>query len=146
MIGLSVKFLFFSIGDGDFFNSFFYSIHHHLERDSWGDTYPCVFGEFYLGHVAYDRLPILDKELKEIQERLKLFSPSQVVWDIEDSNKNPPWGNELSESITDLSNYYVTSSGKDLFEVLFNAIEEAKKLRSDIKVRSTFQKSDLPTG
>jgi hypothetical protein len=41
------------------------------------------------------------KEIDEIEENLKNYSPSQVIWDIEDLSKTPPWGDNISGEITD---------------------------------------------
>lgn len=57
------------------------------------------------------------------------ISPEKVVWDIEDLSKQPPWGNNISEEITDLSNYFVTSSGEDLIIMLKDALDMAKELK-----------------
>jgi hypothetical protein len=37
----------------------------------------------------------------------------------------PPWGDDIGEEITSLAHYFVTSDGRDLFEVLFAALAEA---------------------
>jgi len=66
-------------------------------------------------------------ELAEIAEKFKEFKPDQVVWDINDQSQRPPWGDDISSDITDLSNYFVTSLGKDLFGVLVHFIERLKK-------------------
>ncbi len=69
-------------------------------------------------------------------KKLKLFSPSEVVWDIEDLSKQPPWGDDISSDIKDLSNYFVTSDGKDMFEVLFYALNEALEEKVDLKIET----------
>ncbi len=71
-----------------------------------------------------------------MHEKLKLFSPSEVVWDIEDLSKQPPWGDDISSDIKDLSNYFVTSDGKDMFEVLFYALNEALEEKVDLKIET----------
>ncbi|MBE9175423.1 hypothetical protein IQ225_09140 [Synechocystis salina LEGE 06155] len=50
--------------------------------------------------------------------KLSKFSPDKVIWDIENLDIIPPWGNGISSDITDLLNYFVTSSGRDLIAVL----------------------------
>ena len=76
------------------------------------------------------------EELKIIREELKAFAPDKVVWDIEDLSKQPPWGNDISKDITDLSNYFVSSEGKDLFTVFFDALQKAKDLDSELQITS----------
>jgi len=76
------------------------------------------------------------KEIDEIKESLKNYSPSQVIWDIEDISKTPPWGDNISDEITDLSNYFVTSDGEDLITILKKALNKALKVKSDIEIES----------
>ncbi len=126
--------LIYEIGSSDFFTSFFDTIEIRLTNRLFGKKYPVVLTDFYNGNLKYENLDKAEKELKDIQKRLKKFKPSKVVWDKYDLNKMPPWGNDISSDITDLSNYYVTSDGKDLFEVIFRAIEMAKSQKSGIIV------------
>ena len=122
----------YEIGSSDFFTSFFDTIEIRLTKGLFGKKYPIVLNEFYNGNLKYENLDKAQKELKDIQKRLKKFKPSKVVWDKYDLDKKPPWGNKISSEITDLSNYYVTSDGKDLFEVIFRAIDRAKSEKSGI--------------
>lgn len=66
------------------------------------------------------------KKLEEICSLLQLISSEKVVWDIEDLSKKSPWGANISEEITDLSNYFVTSSGEDLIILLKHALDISK--------------------
>ena len=75
-------------------------------------------------------------ELGQIREELKAFSPAHVVWDAKDLSKRPPWGDDISEDITDLSNYFVTSSGEDFLEVLQEALLQAGKENKAVEIMS----------
>jgi hypothetical protein len=89
-------------------------------------------------------------ELDLIQVGLQAFAPREIVWDFDDQraersearrcrepvasglpvvdrSAHPPWGDRIAPTITSLANYFVTSDGKDLFEVLRTAIEEARR-------------------
>lgn len=72
--------------------------------------------------------------IEEICSLLQLISPEKVVWDIEDLSKQPPWGANISEEITDLSNYFVTSSGEDLIILLKHALDKSKELKVSLKI------------
>ncbi len=122
----------YEIGTSDFLTSFFDTIEIRLTKGLFGKKYPIVLNEFYNGNLKYENLNKAEQELKDIQKRLKKFKPSKVVWDKYNLEKKPPWGNNISSDITDLSNYYVTSDGKDLFDVIFRAIETAKSEKSGI--------------
>lgn len=58
------------------------------------------------------------------------------MWDIEDLKKQPPWSNNISEDITDLSNYFVTSDGRDLISAIFKVFEAAETERIKIELVS----------
>ena len=75
-------------------------------------------------------------ELSIIKKELQKFSPEKVVWDIEDLSKQPPWGNDISKDITDLSNYFVTSDGNDFLTVFSHALEKAKEVNAEIVIKS----------
>ena len=76
------------------------------------------------------------RELEDIQRRLKAFSPAEVVWNAEDLTKLPPWGENISKDISDLSNYFVTSNGEDLITVMLDALKTAKKEKVDVEILS----------
>lgn len=50
--------------------------------------------------------------------------------------QQPPWGNDISEDITDLSNYFVTSDGEDFLTILLHALEKAKDVNEDVNIES----------
>ena len=60
--------------------------------------------DLYNGEISPQIINKVKAELKQIKEELKKFSPSEVVWDIENLDAKPPWGDNISDSITDLSN------------------------------------------
>lgn len=96
----------------------FTTISYHLEPNGWGTKYPLLLNKLYNGKLKYKYIKDAIKEIDEIKESLKNYSPSQVIWDIEDISKTPPWGDNISDEITDLSNYFVTSDGEDLITIL----------------------------
>ena len=74
--------------------------------------------------------------MEDVQRRLKDFSPVEVIWNAEDLTKSPPWGRNISKDISDLSNYFVTSSGDDLITVILNVFEKAEKEKVDVDILS----------
>ena len=92
--------------------------------------------ELYQGTLDKDNVETAIVELKKIQLELQAFSPDKVVWDIDDLSKQPPWGKDISNDITNLSNYFVTSDGEDFITIFFNALEKAKKLQVDLTIDS----------
>ncbi len=124
----------FEIGASDFLISFFDTIDYHLNKGIFGKRYKTILAEFYNEELSFRNLEKAERELREIQKRLKKFSPNKVIWDKMDLTKQPPWGGDISSEITDLSNYFVTSDGEDLFEVMFRAIRKAKEEKSAITI------------
>ena len=133
-IHLKTSHFIYEVGTSDFFIAFFDTIEYRLTKGLFGQKYPTILNEFYSGKLSVDNLDKAENELKDIRRRLQKFSPSKVVWDKNDLAKQPPWGDNISEDITDLSNYFVTSDGRDLFEVLFRAISTAKTEKSDLLI------------
>ena len=124
-VGIKVDFLWFSIGTGDFFHSFFSTICINLENGNWGSKFPIIMNALYGGEIEVSNLEEAKKEIEELKEELQELSPKNVVWDAEDLDKMPPWGDNISANITDLSNYFVTSDGKDLLDTLIEAVKQA---------------------
>jgi Immunity protein 70 len=124
-ISFEVGTLHYEVGTPDFLNAFFSTIKYHLCTDHVSDKYPHFFNNLYNGKVKYkDALDTL-KEAEDIKIGLKEFKPEEIAWDIEDLSKSPPWGSDISKDITDLSNYFVTSDGEDLFSSLINALRKS---------------------
>lgn len=71
---------------------------------------------------------------KKVEQRLKKHSPSSVVWDTDDLSKQPPWGNNISKEITSLANYFITSDGRNLIDVLHLTFHDAEELRHCIEI------------
>ena len=92
--------------------------------------------ELYQGKIENKNINVALEELDMIKTELKSLSPEDVVWDIEDLSKQPPWGNNISEHITDLSNYFVTSDGNDFLTIFSHALEKAKEVNSEIEIKS----------
>lgn len=135
-VGFKVKFYWYQIGHGDFLHSFFSTVAYNLENKIWGSRFPIIMNELYQGKIEYKNINVALEELDMIKKELKSLSPQNVVWDIEDLSKQPPWGNNISKDITDLSNYYVTSDGNDFLTIFSHALEKAKEVNSEIEIKS----------
>ena len=133
-VGFKVGYYWFQVGTSDFLHSFFSTICIRLEHGKWGRVYPKLMGELYQGCLKNQDLNEGLEELRKVRKELKNFSPSDVIWDAEDLSLTPPWENNISSDITDLSNYFVTSDGRDLISVLSEAMNEAKEMQCDIEI------------
>lgn len=133
-VGFTVKFYWFQIGTGDFLHSFFSTIAYNLEDGKWGSRYPIIMKELYGGNLKNEHINMAIVELDRIVEELKNISYDKVIWDIEDLSKKPPWGNNISSEITDLSNYFVTSDGEDFITILKHALEKGIEINADVNI------------
>jgi hypothetical protein len=135
-VGFKVKYYWYQIGTSDFLHAFFSTICFNLENKNWGSKYPYIMKKLYSGELNYEDISSTISELNEIKYKLQNYSPEKVVWDIDNLSARPPWGNNISTEITDLSNYFVTSDGEDFISMLQNALEKAKSLKTPIRIEN----------
>lgn len=133
-VGFTVGFYWYQVGTGDFLHSFFSTIAYNLENKKWGSRFPIIMNEFYNGSISAIHIDRALDEINVITNELKALSADKVVWDFENLSLLPPWGNKISDEITDLSNYFITSDGEDLITILYHALEMAKSLNMSIKI------------
>ena len=101
-----------------------------------GKSIPRDYERAVSRHLPKEHVDAAIGELAVISAELRDLSPVHVIWDIEDLSKQPPWGNDISEDITDLSNYFVTSDGEDILTILLHALEKAKDVNEDVNIES----------
>ena len=136
MTAFTVKYYMYTIGTADFLHSFFSTVCGRLENGKWGSRYPYLMNELYQGTLPAEHLAAGTEELAQIKRELAQFAPDQVIWDIEDRSLTPPWGDNISEDITDLSNYFVTSEGEDFLTVFSAALDKARELNVPLTIRT----------
>lgn len=109
---------------------------YNLEDKKWGNRFPVIMDKLYQGKINREDIDKAIEELSIIKKELQAFSPDKVIWDIGDISKQPPWGNNISKDITNLSNYFITSDGENFISVFFHALEKSKEVNSDIEIKS----------
>lgn len=119
-VALKVDSVATELGTGSFVHAFFSTASARLENGVWGGRFPVLMNELYQGSLAKGHAQAALDELATIRRELAAFPPSDVVWDVEDRTARPPWGDNIAPTITSLANYFVTSTGRDMFQ----AIEE----------------------
>jgi 2,3-bisphosphoglycerate-dependent phosphoglycerate mutase len=133
-VGVRVKSQLWPIGASDFFHAFFSTISYHLEPDGWGSRFPTLMNQLYQGELPAGAAGRGLQELEQARDELKRFPPDAVIWDIENLEAKPPWGDEISEEITDLSNYFVTEDGRQLFDMLHEALSYADRAEAPARI------------
>lgn len=124
-LGVSVGKKNFEIGAFSFLKAWFSTVFVNLESGSWGSKFPVIMREFYQGRLCHSRAQMALEELDSIRSGLAEFSADKIVWDFEDRAARPPWGDAISSNISSLADYFVTSDGKPLLDVLEAAFTEA---------------------
>lgn len=130
-VGITVGSITDEIGASSFLHAFFSTISAHCEPGGWGSRYPHLMNELYQGHLSAKNALVALQELRDAKSQLSKLPPSQIVWAIEDRSAQPPWGNNIAPSITSLGNYFVSSAGRDLFEVFEEALSAASEEHCD---------------
>ena len=112
-----------------------------LSADGWkmrneAAAFPHLMNELYQGVLLVKHLAAGTEELSQIKQELAQFAPDQVIWDIDDRSLTPPWGDNISDDITDLSNYFVTIEGEDFLSVFAAALDKAQQRNASLKIQT----------
>jgi hypothetical protein len=135
-VGFFVGSVAHEVGSADFLHAFFSTISYHLEPHEWGSRYPELMNQLYHGKLEAKYAHKVRSDLCEIRQELQAFGPEEVVWDIDNLSAQPPWGNDISSSISNLSQYFVTSNGKNLFNVLIECLDILEKTGGELTIES----------
>lgn len=135
-VGLRVHSNVWVVGSQDFLHAFFSTCSARLESDGWATRFPALLDRLYRGELPADEVSRAREETQQIHDELRAFPPSEVVWDVEDPTADPPWGGDISADITDLSNYFVTQDGRDLFEVFDESLAYADRTDAPVVIES----------
>lgn len=133
-VGIKVGSITAEIGASDFFHAFFSTVSGNLESEGWASRFPTVLGKLYQGNLDASLANSALSELHQIQTELAAFNLDKVIWDIENTSKQPPWGSNISSDITSLANYFVTSTGRDLISILIEILEYAASNNKSVAV------------
>lgn len=136
MTAFTVKYYIYTIGTADFLHAFFSTICGRLENGKWGSRFPHLMNELYQGVLPVKHLAAGTEDLSQIKQELAQFAPDQVIWDIDDRSLTPPWGDNISDDITDLSNYFVTIEGEDFLSVFAAALDKAQQRNASLKIQT----------
>lgn len=130
-VGITVGSITDEIGAPSFVHAFFSTVSAHCEPSGWGSRFPHLMNELYQGRLPHSHAKAALAELIQAKSQLEKLLPSQVVWDIENRNAQPPWGTNIAATITNLGNYFVSSTGRDLFALLEEALGAAAEEQRD---------------
>jgi 2,3-bisphosphoglycerate-dependent phosphoglycerate mutase len=124
----------YDVGTASFFTSWFSTIYVRLESEAWGTRFPSIMNELYAGKLPASRVADALEELRDIRDNFARIPPDALVWDYEDRDRRPPWGGNIAPTIQSLADAFVTSNGKNLFDVLSLALKEARRVGTSVEV------------
>ncbi|MEP1539944.1 MAG: immunity 70 family protein [Marinobacter sp.] len=133
-VGVTVGSITGEIGAGSFVHSFFSTVSVHCETNGWGSRYPRLMNELYQGHLPSSHAIAAIEELRDAKSVLDKIPPSEVVWDAENRDAQPPWGTNISSDITSLGNYFVSSTGRDVFALLEEVLQVSADRQEDVSL------------
>jgi 2,3-bisphosphoglycerate-dependent phosphoglycerate mutase len=122
------------IGPGGILHSLFSTIAVRLEGGQWGERYPVIMDKLYQGVLGRaDAVPALT-EMRQITEQLSRLDPTQVVWDIEEPDQEPPWGLAVGPHVGNMANYHVTPGGRNLIKVIIENLESLRDCGGSLEI------------
>lgn len=131
-VGVTVGSITDELGAPSFVHSFFSTISAHCEPAGWGRSFPHLMNELYQGRLPHASALLALAELQQAKTTLSNLPPRSVVWDIENRQSRPPWGDNIASHITSLGNYFVSSSGRDVFDLLGEALAASAEKQQDV--------------
>ncbi|BEP55577.1 hypothetical protein GmRootV118_28210 [Variovorax sp. V118] len=130
-VGVTVGSITNELGAPSFVHSFFSTISAHCEPTGWGSCFPHLMNELYQGRLPHAHASLALAELQQAKATLSKLPPACVVWDIENRQSKPPWGDNIASHITSLGNYFVSSTGRDVFDILEEALSASAEEQRD---------------
>lgn len=124
------------ISPGGIFHSLCSTIAYRLESGVWGGKYPIIMSGLYHGLIHEGGAEAGLLEMQSIRAGLSLLKPDQVIWDIENMNKLPPWGSEIGKHVKSVAEYYVTSTGRNLVDEIIDNLEAMKEFGGTLEIIS----------
>ena len=73
-------------------------------------------------------------ELKDIREKFSKLKPEDIVWDAEDLSKKPPAWFYAQLKAANLSECFVSVSGKNIFAILTEVFEFCNRRGISVKI------------
>ena len=119
------------LGAPSFVHAFFSTVSAYCEPTGWGRRFPHLMNELYQGRLPYGSALLALAELQQAKAILSNLPPTAVVWDIENRQAKPPWGDNIASQITSLGNYFVSSTGRDMFQILEDALVASAEEQRD---------------
>ena len=122
-VGVKAGSVVVEIGSADFLHAFFATISENLEPGGWGTRFPQLMNHLYKGELSGDQSGTVLEDLKVIRKELSELGTDKLALglDSEDTRQAADIGINLDSKRLD--ECFITVSGKNLFDVLFECLE-----------------------
>jgi len=137
-VGFLVGDTFYQIGSNELLHAFLSTISVNFEPDGWGSKYPLITNQLYQGFIDADDIEKAGEEFSKIYSDLLNLSIDKLVWDIDDLSARPPFDPKLDKSgrYKTLEDFFITTDGNSLFEVMASALEDAYENGCDLEIET----------
>ena len=119
-----------NVGSASFFNCFYSTIYEHVKKAE----VPNALSLLKKRELGWPDAIKTAREFNVIRDILSTFSPSEVIWDMDNPDESPPWGKNISPIITSLGNYFVSADGHDLISEIILLLQYANDEKVDISI------------
>jgi hypothetical protein len=133
-VGFRTGAIWSEVGSSDFLHAFFSTICYHLESNDWGSKYPYLQKKLYYGELDSNEVKNALDELQEIKTKFSALKPEDIIWDAEDLTQKPP-ETFYVQTATNLSECFITSGKKNLFNLLYEVLDFSSKRSISVKIQ-----------
>ncbi|WP_336631478.1 MULTISPECIES: Imm70 family immunity protein [unclassified Microbacterium] len=133
-VSLRVGPIAYPIGRPDFLGSFFDTVCVRTEQGRRGSRFPVLAAFYRDGELSPEDAAAARDELVTVRGELRHCPPDDVVWDADAPGALPPWGTDVSETITSLGDYFVTADGRDLIDVMDGALDASVRTHKPVRI------------
>ena len=139
-VGLKVSGIVIEIGPSSILTALFSTIHFNLEDGEWGGVYPVLLKELYEGTLSAESGKAALLEFNEVDDKFKEIPPDKAVWDVKDLEMPRPNEFPFARDAKNLSEYFVTKSGKLLLPIIESRLQLMVKHNKKMTIDSGFFK------
>jgi hypothetical protein len=122
-----------TVGEDWFLHSFFSTVAYRLEPNGWGSRFPALMKHLYTGRLPAERLPQAREELAAVRAELAELPPEDRIFAYEHPERATPW--DVPPGASSVAGCFLTASGRNLLDVLEEAISDASEISADVEIR-----------
>lgn len=110
------------VGPGALLHSLLSTVAVRLENGQWGSRFPWIMNGLYGGELDERAAKAACAEMPQIRKELSQLPSTQIVWDIEHPNQQPPKV-DLARVPSNLAQCHITVTGRILIEEIIDNLE-----------------------